>query len=66
MIKHKGFDEIIQKVYDNKQEHIFRYWDEISEDEKERLLNDISTVDFDLLSRLFAQSSEGVSGKLGF
>ena len=34
------------------QEHLLRFWDELSEDERKVLLADIASVDFDLMKRL--------------
>jgi UDP-N-acetylglucosamine/UDP-N-acetylgalactosamine diphosphorylase len=35
------------------QEHVFDFWDELSDEEKKSLLDDISKVDFALVNRLF-------------
>ncbi len=45
----------IAKVYRASQEHIFRYWDELSPDDRRTLLNQIAGFDFQLLGRLVNQ-----------
>jgi len=41
---------IIKKVYDNGQEHIFKYWDELDLNEKNVLLEQVKTLDFNLIN----------------
>ena len=53
MITFPGYEALIKKVYDNKQEHLFEYWQELDDSEKKYLLDDLSDVDFDLILRLF-------------
>jgi UDP-N-acetylglucosamine/UDP-N-acetylgalactosamine diphosphorylase len=53
MIAFPGYEALIKKVYDNKQEHVFEYWHELDDFEKKSLLDDLSDVDFDLILRLF-------------
>lgn len=54
MISFKGYDDIIRNVYENRQEHLFSHWGTLTDDEKALLLNDIATVDFRLIGRLFS------------
>lgn len=58
MISHKGYEETIEKVYFYKQEHVFEYWSELSDSEKEILLRELSEVDFDLLKKLYNSTEE--------
>jgi UDP-N-acetylglucosamine/UDP-N-acetylgalactosamine diphosphorylase len=53
MITFPGYEALIKKVYDHKQEHVFEYWHELDEAERTYLLDDLSDVDFDLILRLF-------------
>ena len=53
MVKLKGYEETIEKVYFYKQEQVFEYWSELSDPEKEILLRELSEVDFDLLKKLY-------------
>lgn len=46
------YQPLIEKVFEYKQEHIFRFWDDLTIDEKIVLLKQISTIDFELMSRL--------------
>lgn len=52
MITFPGFEHIIDKVYKNKQDHIFQYWNELSNAEKENLFEELKDVDFNLLNNL--------------
>lgn len=56
MISYRGYEELIEKVYRRGQDHVFAHWHELSEGEKKFLLEDLSSVDFDLLERLFAET----------
>ena len=58
MIRYPGFDEIISRVYDHRQDHVFEYWNELDDADKKLLLDDLSDVDFELIGRLFS-SREG-------
>lgn len=53
---HKKYQEIIGKVYRYNQEHIFRFWYELSQSEKVELLEQISTIDFELMAKLSRQA----------
>jgi UDP-N-acetylglucosamine/UDP-N-acetylgalactosamine diphosphorylase len=53
MITFPGYEALIKKFYDNKQEHVFEYWYELNDSEKKCLVDDLSDVDFELITRLF-------------
>lgn len=44
--------KLIESVYQAKQEHIFKFWDELDSDKKMALLNQIKEINFDHLQRL--------------
>lgn len=48
----KKFQPLIEKIYEYNQEQVFRFWDELNETEKNDLLKQISTINFDLMSKL--------------
>jgi len=51
----------IARVYEAKQDHVFRFWDELSEEESQILLEQIEDIDYQLLHSLvqkFVLSSE--------
>ena len=50
------WNELIVKVHENKQEHILRFWDELSSPQKENLIDQISDIDFELLKKLTADA----------
>jgi UDP-N-acetylglucosamine/UDP-N-acetylgalactosamine diphosphorylase len=56
MVSFDGYDELIKKVYDYHQEHVFRYWGELDDRDKRNLLDELSAVDFELLKELSLQS----------
>ncbi|MCF6147620.1 MAG: UDPGP type 1 family protein [Candidatus Kuenenia sp.] len=43
----------IEKVFEAGQSHIFNWWEELSASEKQHLLEQISSIDFTLLQKLF-------------
>jgi UDP-N-acetylglucosamine/UDP-N-acetylgalactosamine diphosphorylase len=53
MISFPGYDTIIQKVYDEKQEHVFEFWNDINENEKRSLLDHLSDVNFDEFNKQY-------------
>ncbi len=57
MISFSGYDDLIKRVYSYKQDHVFKYWDSLIESEKKSLLDELSGIDFDLLEKIYRQSS---------
>jgi len=52
MISYKGtYKEVIKKIYDLEQDHIFTYWKELSDLEKESFLKELSNLDFKSLEQ---------------
>ena len=49
---HKKFQQLIEKVYAYNQEHVFRFWQDLTNAEQIELLKQISTIDFELMSNL--------------
>lgn len=43
---------LVAKTYEAGQEHVFDFWDELSEAERRHLLDQLATVDFQLVKRL--------------
>lgn len=60
MIAFPGYEAVIKKVYDNKQEQVFEYWDELDDAGKKQLLDDLSDVDFTLIRKLYT-SKESIA-----
>lgn len=58
MITFNGSEELIKKVYDNNQEHVFEYWDSLGEKEKQSLIEELRNIDFDLMKKLFGEKEE--------
>ncbi|MDQ7063421.1 MAG: UDPGP type 1 family protein [candidate division KSB1 bacterium] len=47
------YDELLASAREREQEHIFAYWDRLSEQQKDALLQQIQQIDFDLLHELY-------------
>jgi UDP-N-acetylglucosamine/UDP-N-acetylgalactosamine diphosphorylase len=50
--------EKIERIYEERQDHIIRFWDSLNEQQRGNLLAQIDMIDFDLLSRLAKQALE--------
>ncbi len=44
--------EIYQKVENFGQEHVFKFWEELNNEEKQHLLNQLNKIDFNLMKAL--------------
>ncbi|MGL4369703.1 MAG: UTP--glucose-1-phosphate uridylyltransferase, partial [Spirochaetota bacterium] len=66
MVQFSGYEQLIQKVYDYKQEQVFQFWADLSDPEKKALLTDLSTVDFESLSGLFREAQSEVKIDVNF
>ena len=66
MVQHAGFETIIKKIYEFKQDHVFQYWNELSEREKKLFMTELSTVDFESLNGLFLQTKEAAQADNDF
>ncbi len=45
--------KIIQRVYQAGQGHVFRFWDELTESSRQKLLSQLAKIDFDLLEYFY-------------
>jgi len=50
--KEKQYNKLIEKVYNEGQQHVFNWWDQIDEHSKEKLLNQLKKIDFILIKQL--------------
>ncbi len=53
MITFHGYENVIAGVYRHKQDHVFAFWEELSDGEKKSLLEDLASVDFEQLGKLY-------------
>ncbi|MGM5481402.1 MAG: UTP--glucose-1-phosphate uridylyltransferase [Nanobdellota archaeon] len=53
------YEEEYSKAEDHGQEHIFRFWNELSEEQQKRLLAQASTIDYNLVKELYSKKNEG-------
>jgi len=51
----ESYDRIRQLVTQRRQEHVFRFWDQLDEDERRHLLEELDSLDFDEVARLAEQ-----------
>lgn len=54
--EYPGYIRYIEKTFEAGQTHVFRWWDEITPSEKKNLLDQVSTIDFSLIKKLFDES----------
>lgn len=54
MISFSGYDDVIKRVYDSGNSHVFNHWDSLSDSEKKSLLADLAGIDFNLVKTLFS------------
>lgn len=66
MISYKNYEQVIEKIYYHKHDHIFSHWNTLNASEKKFLLDDVSGIDFELLERLFIQSKAREAHKLDY
>ena len=50
---------LVEKVFSYKQEHVFRWWNDLSVSDRKNLLNHLRTLDFELLQNLIEKHIEG-------
>jgi UDP-N-acetylglucosamine/UDP-N-acetylgalactosamine diphosphorylase len=60
MIGFKGYDDIIERVYRFNQEHVFRYWDKLTDIEKVELLEELSKIDLQMIKDIFSQKTYSI------
>ncbi len=51
---HPKYAHCVEKVFSCGQDHIFRWWDELSDTQRKKLIRQISSIDFSLLQKLIA------------
>ena len=55
MITFEGYNNVIKKVYDHKQNHVFEYWDILKKSEKKDLLDELAEIDFVQLKKIYGE-----------
>jgi len=67
MVQYAGYDELIKKICEFKQDHVFKYWNELTEGERKSLLKELMSVDFASLAGLFkeTQAEAGIDVDFG-
>ncbi|MDR3237389.1 MAG: UDPGP type 1 family protein [Spirochaetia bacterium] len=54
MIHFSGYDDVINRIYGHRQEHVFKHWDELNDADKKHLLDDLKNIDLELMEKLYA------------
>lgn len=54
------FDELKEKLTKHGQDHVLRFWDVLSSDERERLYAEVSRIDLEYVTRSFQNCMEGL------
>ncbi|GMU27857.1 MAG: hypothetical protein AMXMBFR17_13970 [Candidatus Jettenia caeni] len=54
--EYPNYKKHIKNTFEAKQQHVFTWWDEISSGEKELLLAQVASIDFQLIEKLFHQN----------
>ena len=62
-VANSEWQKIIDRVYEHHQEQVFRFWDELNETQKRRLIEQLAKVDFELLESLYEKSKEEEHGQ---
>lgn len=60
MIFFEGYNDLIEKVYQSGNEHVFAFWDTLATDQKRHLLHELSLIHFDELNALYALTKKQV------
>jgi UDP-N-acetylglucosamine/UDP-N-acetylgalactosamine diphosphorylase len=55
-LNNKEHIALVCKVFESKQEKVFRFWEELNKDEREVLLKQLEKVDFELMKRLIQEN----------
>jgi UDP-N-acetylglucosamine/UDP-N-acetylgalactosamine diphosphorylase len=66
MISFKGYDQLISRVHEFGQDHVFENWEACSETERKALMEDLSSVDFESIGRLFSSAGAAESSSADF
>ncbi len=60
MILFDGYNDVIGKVYQSGNEHVFTFWDTLTDDQKRHLLHELSLINFEEIKELYALTSSHV------
>lgn len=66
MIAFRGFEDVIRRVHEYGQEHVFAFWDMLDEPGRRELLNELRSVDFSQMKDLYTRASQGATQQPGF
>jgi UDP-N-acetylglucosamine/UDP-N-acetylgalactosamine diphosphorylase len=55
-ITYPGFDDIIKKVHEHGQDHVFEFWHELGTEGRLTLLNELRNIDMGMMDSLYARA----------
>ena len=58
MIQFSGYDDVIMRIYEHRQEQVFKYWNDLNEQDKKHLLDELKGVDLPMMEKLYADSGK--------
>lgn len=62
--EYPGYKRYFQSAFEAQQHHIFRWWSEIGAEEKKHLLEQISTIDFQFIQKLFHENTQQIAAPI--
>ncbi|MCX8123337.1 MAG: UDPGP type 1 family protein [Spirochaetes bacterium] len=60
MIYVEGYNDVIEKVYQSGNQHVFAFWDSLNEEQKKHLLQELSLINFQQLHELYELTKKHV------
>lgn len=66
MVTYPGYEELIKKIYTENQEHVFNYWDELNDDQKSTLLEDLKSINFEEFNMQFGMTKSSDSAEIEY
>jgi len=61
MIVFPGYEESIQRVYENKQDQVFAHWQQLDDTQRKKLLTDLTAVNFEQCAAQFSEASSNTA-----
>ncbi len=58
MITYSGYEDVIKKVYDEDQDHVFAFWNELNDEEKKQLLDELKAVNFEEFGKQYEMTKQ--------
>jgi UDP-N-acetylglucosamine/UDP-N-acetylgalactosamine diphosphorylase len=66
MISFPGYDSLLSRIYQYGHDQVLSFWDRLSDAERRILLDDVSSVDFELIAKLYKEKEYHASAPRDF